>query len=297
MPGPTWHSHRLSASLAIVAPSITSRGWTRLGEHSYARRYRSYDLTVGLVVGTDGLLVVDSRASTEEARELLADLREVSSLPVVGVVNTHQHVDHTLGNAGFEDVPVIGHESLLETLDEHLAGVRGQLRADGADGPRDRAMLESPTRLPDVTFSSAWSTDLGGCLVELMHPGPAHTAGDVVVKVVPDRVAFAGDLVEQSGPPSYGDDAHPLEWGQALDLLVGVCEPDATVVPGHGDAVDRDFVQDQRQTILEVANQIRACSASGMPVEEALRQDWPLDPSLLEQAVRRGYEALDGTPA
>lgn len=280
-----------------MAISITSRGWTRLGEHAFARRYESYDLTVGLVVGTDGLLVVDSRASTAEAGELLDDIREVSELPVAGIVNTHRHFDHTLGNAAFDGVPVIGHESLLDTLDAHLSETRDKIRRSGADDPRHEAMLASATRVPDITFSSAWSTDLGDCLVEVMHPGPAHTGGDIVVKVVSDRVVFTGDLVEESGPPSYGDDCYPLGWGQALDLLVGVCEPDATVVPGHGDAVDRDFVQEQRQTIVDVANQVRSCAASHLPVDEALRQEWPLDPSLLEYAVRRGYEELGGTAA
>lgn len=280
-----------------MAISITSRGWTRLGEHSYARRYDSFDLTVGLVVGNRGLLVIDARASTDEGSALRDHVRELSELPVTGVVNTHQHFDHTLGNAAFDDVPVIGHESLTATLDAHLAETRDEIRRSATHDPRHEAMLASPTRPPDVTFSSAWSTDLGDCLVELMHPGPGHTGGDVVVKVVPDRVAFAGDLVEQSGPPSYGTDCYPLGWGQALDLLVGVCEPDATVVPGHGDAVDRDFVQEQRQTIVDVANQIRSCAASRLPVEEALAQQWPLDAGLLGHAVRRGFEQLGASAA
>ncbi|UYM05746.1 MBL fold metallo-hydrolase [Solicola gregarius] len=243
--------------------ALTSHGWTQLGPHSYARRYEPYDVTIGLIVGSDALLVVDSRASVAEGEELLADVRTLSDKPIRGVVNTHRHVDHTQGNAAFKGVDAIGHE----TLDEVAIGL-----------------------------SSAWSTDLGDCLVEVVHPGAAHTAGDVVVKVVPDRVAYVGDLVEESGPPAYGDDSYPLEWGAALDLVVGLCEPEATVVPGHGDAVDRDFVQEQRQTILDVANQIRAAAAAGMTIEDALAQKWPLEPSLLEHAVRRGYEQL-GVPA
>ena len=269
--------------------SLTRHGWTQLGAHSYARRYESFDLTIGAVVGADAVLVVDSRASVAEAEQLIIDLGSLTDKPVVGVVNTHQHYDHTLGNAAFAGIPVIGHESLNETLADHLAQTR---KAGASDDERAAAMAASPTRLPDVVLSSAWSIDLGDCLVEVVHPGPGHTAGDVVTKVTADKVAYVGDLVEQSGPPAYGDDSYPLEWAAALDLVVGICEPEATIVPGHGDAVDRDFVQTQRQTILDVANQIRSTAAARMSVDEALRQEWPLDPSLLEHAVRRGFEQL-----
>lgn len=286
--GAAWHSPVLSASLAIVAITITSRGWTQLGEHTYARRYEPFDVTIGVVVGAEGLLIVDTRGNAAEGAELRDDIGELSELPIRYVVNTHQHFDHTLGNAAFAGVPLVGHESLTETLPVHLE----QARTASADDPRGEAMRASATRVPDVTFSSAWSADLGGCLVEVAHPGPAHTGGDVVVKVVPDKVAFAGDLVEESGPPSWGDDSYPLNWGDALDLLVGLCEPEATIVPGHGNAVDRDFVQEQRQVILDVADQIRGCAAEGLTVDDALTRDWPFEPARLTQAIRRGYERL-----
>ncbi|MDN5856327.1 MAG: MBL fold metallo-hydrolase, partial [Actinomycetia bacterium] len=244
----------------------------------------------------ESLLVIDSRGSVAEAEQLLADVRALSDKPIRGVVNTHQHFDHTLGNAAFADVPVIGHESLTEMLGAHLDATRADVGVSGDDSETDRAMIASPTRLPDVTFSSAWSTDLGDCLVEVVHPGRAHTAGDVVVKVTPDRVTYVGDLVEESGPPSYGTDSYPLEWGDALDFVVGVCEPESTIVPGHGDAVDRDFLQEQRKSILDVANQIRDAAEAGESIGDAMKREWPFDPAQLEHAVRRGFDQL-GVPA
>ncbi|HLR83853.1 MAG TPA: MBL fold metallo-hydrolase [Nocardioidaceae bacterium] len=275
-----------------MAISLTSHGWTQLGTHSYARRYEPFDITIGVVVGDDAVLVIDSRASVAEGEQLRADVGTLSDKPIRGVVNTHQHFDHTLGNAAFPDIAVIGHESLTETLGAHLDEIRADARSSGADSPADRALISSPTRVPDVTLSSVWSADLGDCLVEVVHPGRAHTAGDVVVKVTPDRVTYVGDLTEQSGPPSYGTDSYPLEWADALDFVVGVCEPESTIVPGHGDAVDRDFLQEQRKTILDVANQIRDAASAGESVDEALQREWPLDPQVLTFAIRRGFEQL-----
>lgn len=44
--------------------------WAEVGERVYVRRHDSWDLNVGLIVGDDGCLVVDTRASRREGREL-----------------------------------------------------------------------------------------------------------------------------------------------------------------------------------------------------------------------------------
>ena len=69
-----------------------------------------------------------------------------------------------------------------------------------------------PDRAADHTFSSVRSIDLGDRVVELVHPGRGHTGGDLVVRVPDADVLLAGDLVEESAPPSYGPDCFPLDW-------------------------------------------------------------------------------------
>ena len=139
--------------------------------------------------------------------------------------------------------------------------------------------------------------DLGDRLVELVHPGRGHTAGDAVVRVGDADVLFAGDLVEESplrnGVPGYGDDCFPMEWPSTLDLVVSMLTPDSVVVPGHGTPVDLDFVQEQRSAIGVVAETIRDLASRGVPVSEALdAAAWPYPKEELRHAVARGYEHL-----
>jgi len=86
----------------------------------------------------------------------------------------------------------------------------------------------------DTTFSSAVALDLGDRLVELVHPGRGHTAGDLVVRVPDADVLAAGDLVEQSDPPFIGGDSWPFEWPTTMDLVLGFLGDSTVVVPGHG---------------------------------------------------------------
>ena len=145
----------------------------------------------------------------------------------------------------------------------------------------------------DVTFSSTRVLALGDRTVELVHPGRGHTGGDLVVRVPDADVLLAGDLVEESGAPGFGDDCYPLEWPSSLDLVLGLTTPATLVVPGHGAPVARDFVADQRAAIGVVADTIRDLAGRGVPVTDALSAAaWPYPAELLADAVRRGYAQL-----
>ena len=138
--------------------------------------------------------------------------------------------------------------------------------------------------------------DLGDRSVELVHPGRGHTAGDLVVRIEDADVLLAGDLVEESGTPAYGDDCFPMEWPTSLDLLLQLVGPSTVVVPGHGTPVDRDFVQEQRASIGVVAETIRDLAGRGVPVDQALdAAPWPYPTERLADAVRRAYDQLPRT--
>jgi glyoxylase-like metal-dependent hydrolase (beta-lactamase superfamily II) len=144
-----------------------------------------------------------------------------------------------------------------------------------------------------VTFSSALVVDLGDRQVELVHPGRGHSDGDLVVRVPDARTLLAGDLVEQSGPPVFGPDSFPMEWPLSLDIVLGLVTSDWVVVPGHGAPVDRDFVEEQRNTLGIVAETVRDLASRGVALEDALQEaEWPYPRAALADAVRRGYEQL-----
>src|SRR5258708_12843600 len=70
------------------------------------------------VVGTNGVLVVDTFTEPDPARDLLAEIRKVTNLPIRFVVNTHYHLDHTGGNAVFADAgaTILAHRNLRPWL-------------------------------------------------------------------------------------------------------------------------------------------------------------------------------------
>jgi glyoxylase-like metal-dependent hydrolase (beta-lactamase superfamily II) len=275
---------------------LTAARFREVADRIWVARYDWFDVNVTLIGGDRGLLAVDTHASARAARAVIEDVRRLGVGEVVGVVNTHEHFDHTFGNAEFRTaygaVPIHAHETAVERTMSAGERVKSRYDADPDDPHRDE-VLDTAIVPADHPFSSAVALDLGNRWVELVHPGRGHTGGDLVVRVPDADVLLAGDLVEESGPPALGDDSYPLEWPLSLDIVLGLTTSSSVVVPGHGAPVDRDFVEEQRNAIGIVAETIRDLATRGVPVGQALEVgEWPYPREELVSAVRRGYEHL-----
>ncbi|WP_027931736.1 MBL fold metallo-hydrolase [Amycolatopsis thermoflava] len=220
--------------------------WLELADGVHARRYEHLDQTLGLVVGAERCLVIDTGCDEVHGAAFAAEIREITALPWV-VVITHAHFDHHFGTAAFLPCPVWAHERCRDALIREGESDRAAWVRRLAGKPEAERLAAARLVLPDHLLTHSVQLDLGGRTVELVHPGVAHTDHDVAVHVPDAGVLFAGDLVEQGAPPSIGPDAYPARWPSALDRLLAL-DP-ATIVPGHGDPVGPDFVAAQRDEL------------------------------------------------
>lgn len=250
--------------------------FTEVADRVWVRRVPSYDVNLVVVGGERGLVVVDTLASSAEARAAIAAIGDLGAGRVVAVVNTHDHFDHVLGNGTFRD---------------HYDGIP-------VHATEEAAARTDPAAPPaETTFASAAVIDLGDRQLELVHLGRGHTAGDLVVRVPDADVLLAGDLVEESAPPALGRDSYPLDWPATLDLALGMTTSRTVVVPGHGKVVDRRFVEDQCDELRTVAETIRDLATRGVPEADALASaEWPYPADALHHAIPRGYAQVPRTP-
>jgi len=281
-------------------PSV-ARGFVEVADRVFVARYPQWDVNVGLVLGRDGAVVIDTRASDVQGRHVLDDLHRLGrDITVSHVVNTHVHFDHTFGNAAFETATVHAHDNVGRTFEADAERIRALFRADPAAAPdlgytaQDAAaVLATVVRGPDRTFGSNATIDLGDRCVTMTYAGRGHTDGDIAV-VVPDTDAvFLGDLVEESAHPSFGGDCWPFDWADTLTSHLYQASERTVVIPGHGRPVDAAFVEAQRDDIAVVAAVIRSRRLDGQSLEEALREPddrlpYPLE--WLDAAIRRGWD-------
>jgi glyoxylase-like metal-dependent hydrolase (beta-lactamase superfamily II) len=241
-------------------------GWQEIGDRVFRRRYRSLDLNVGAVLGGDEVLLVDTRSCQVEAAELRDDLRALTSLPCRQVVNTHAHFDHCFGNAAFRPAAIWGHRRCAEVLRTRGEEQRASAVEWLPEAAERLARLEIVA--PDRLVGERAAVDLGGRRVELAHLGRGHTDNDLVVLVADAGVAFAGDLLEEGGPPQFGD-AFPLEWPGTLQRLAQAGP--TVLVPGHGDVADLAFVRGRREEHLAMAALCRRVLEGDLPTADAIR--------------------------
>ncbi|MBA2560664.1 MAG: MBL fold metallo-hydrolase [Propionibacteriales bacterium] len=283
---------------------VSHQEFVEIADRCFVARYAEWDVSVGVVLGSSGLAVIDTRASARQGRQLHNDVRRFApGCPLRWVINTHEHFDHTFGNVSMTGATIYAHENVSAGLKGSADRVKRLIETDrelDPDHPEITGqvlddVLATGLRAPDVVFASVATIDLGDRLIELMHPGRGHTDGDVVARVPDADVVFGGDLVEQSGPPSFGPDSFPLDWPTSLDLVVGLLTDGSVVVPGHGATVDRQFVQAQRADVSDVSQLIRSLYQQGVALDDALAaggDGWPYPAAHLATAVRRGYTHL-----
>lgn len=242
--------------------------WGEIGDRVFVRRYAFFDQNIVAVLGGDGrALVVDTRTTYAQAREVLDDLRELGSPRVGIVVNTHGHYDHVFGNRLFRPAVIWGHERCAVMIERD--GERQRATTAAALPGLAAELAEVELDPPDRTFAERAPLDLGGRAVELAYLGRGHTDNDIVLRVPDADVLCAGDLLENGATPYFGD-GFPLEWPATAEAILGLVGEGTVVVPGHGAHAGRAFVESQVSGFHQVVTLARRVAAGELDLEEAV---------------------------
>jgi glyoxylase-like metal-dependent hydrolase (beta-lactamase superfamily II) len=262
----------------------------------FVLRYPVLDVSVTLVLGDGAALVVDTLSTEAQAAELATAIRRVTPAPWT-LVNTHHHFDHCFGNAvlaGDTGCPIWAHEEAAAQLRDRAGKLQQEWYEQyaGQDLELAEGLATARVLAPNRTVHLESTVDVGGRPVVLRHFGRGHTAGDLVAHVPDADLLVGGDLIEESGPPHFGD-AYPVEWPETVAALLPLLTAQTRVVPGHGAVVDRDFVQEQHRQLAALAWLIREGHADGAAPQK-LAAASPFDADTSRTAIRRGYAELDG---
>jgi glyoxylase-like metal-dependent hydrolase (beta-lactamase superfamily II) len=227
--------------------------WERLTASVYRCRLPFLDVTVGLVQGSAGVLLVDAGTTIVEAVAIDADVAALTQCAVTHIVLTHKHFDHVLASSAFPGAAVYCAPEVAAYVRDGREQLRDDAVCHGADAVEvDRAI--AALRPPDHAVHDA-VIDLGERIVSISHPGRGHTTADLIVSIpqvasgvsgAGRSVVFCGDLVEEAGDPVIDADSDVTAWPATLDRILEVGGQDALYVPGHGAVVDSGFVRRQR---------------------------------------------------
>lgn len=250
---------------------------------------------IGFIIGTRCIAIVDTGGSMRIGRALRESVRRRSKLPVCYVINTHDHVDHVLGNTAFKnDRPVfVGHSALAAALKRDRAFFVERYAAD-FDAPATAEAVIGPDKTVDTTLD----LDLGGRHLTLRAWPKAHTDCDLTVQDDRSHALWTGDLVFRERIPAL--DGSIVGWLADIDQLAH--SDAAIIVPGHG-AVTKDIaaaLAPERQYLEAVRDGVRKALADGRSIEQAAaevaaseRPRWQLWDTAHAHNVSRAYQELE----
>jgi glyoxylase-like metal-dependent hydrolase (beta-lactamase superfamily II) len=208
--------------------------FTRLGEGLYAYTAEG-DPNTGVIIGDDGVMIIDAQATPAMAQDVIAKVRSVTDKPIRYVLLSHYHAVRVLGASAYPDAQgaIIASDEtrklIVERGEQDMASEIGRF-------PRLFRGKESIPGLtwPTLTFTGEISVWLGKREVRISQPGRGHTAGDTIAYVPDANVMFSGDLVEFKSA-CYCGDAHYQDWPETIRKLKAY-DPVA-LVPGRGNAL------------------------------------------------------------
>jgi len=221
----------------------------------------------GLILGPESAVAVDALFTPAMTHAFQEQIRRATTRPVRQLINTHHHVDHTLGNEHFgPDVDIIAHIRCREQI-ERIGVPRERLHAVAPYFSPEIAA--SQTRPPNLAFADRMTLFLGERRIELMHLGTAHTVDDLLVYLPAEKLLFAGDVAFHYVTP-LAFEGHISGWIRVADAIEGMDVE--TIVPGHGPVGDKSDLREMRDYLALVRREARRAFNEGAPVEEAVRR-------------------------
>ncbi len=221
----------------------------------------------GFIVGERGVLVIDAHINGAMARQIQDAVKRVTAKPILYLVNTKYHGDHTFGNYAFPATTAIVAHRLTAQRMRNFEHEKGLILRTVDNDPS--ILADVRLRLPDVTFNDRMTFDLGGRVVELHHFGYGNTPGDTVVYVPDAKVAWTGNLVVGKGfiPPIFEGGARDYlttiaRFAKTLDVR--------TIIPGHGIPATGAILARYLGYLGELVVAVRSAAQAGWTVEETV---------------------------
>jgi glyoxylase-like metal-dependent hydrolase (beta-lactamase superfamily II) len=239
---------------------------------------------IAIVVGNRATLIVDTGLGPANG----ATIARVAVKLAPGdqklfLTTTHFHPEHAAGEAGFPRGTILIRNS-VQQQEMELHG-KEMVEMFASRSPQQKELLANATlRTPDITFDTEAKVDLGGVSARLLWFGGAHTKGDELTFVEPDRTLVSGDVVQNNVVPNiFGDGGTPSSWLAVLDKIAALNA--LHVLPDHSPPGDGSMVAAEKKFIGDLRTSALDLKKKGVTADDAAKQlavefkakypDWP----------------------
>ena len=220
---------------------------------------------IAVSVGEQGVLIVDDMYP-ELVPKIRKAIEAVGGETIDFAVNTHWHFDHAHGNLalGQEGTHIVAHENSVQM--NRVASVVNLVRWKIAQEPYP------VDAQPVIAFDESMRFHYNGGVIDLIHVGPAHTAGDLAVIFRKQNAVHFGDVFNNTGYPFIDADN-----GGEINGMITFCKrileelnDDSIVIPGHGAVVGVDVLKAYISMLETVRDRVQGMIDEGKSLDEVV---------------------------
>ena len=285
---------RISASLLalslLTAAPFYAQNQPMLGEDTVRVSDHVWAImgfpNIGIVVGGTATLVVDTGLGPRNGATVARVAKKLAPNNKLYLTTTHFHPEHAAGEPGFPAGTIL----IRDRVQQDEMNQHGQeiINLFASRNDQQRELLANvKLRPPDEVFDKERTLDLGGGVTaRLLWFGGAHTKGDELTFVEPDRTLISGDVVQNKVVPNiFREGGTPSSWIAVLDQVekLGALH----VLPDHSAIGDGSLVAQETAFIVDLRTQALDLKRQGIDAEDAGKRltaafktkyaDWPIN--------------------
>jgi cyclase len=208
----------------------------------------------GVFVTDAGVVVVDTKL-TGWGQVLLDKIKTVTDKPVIRIINTHTHGDHTGSNSMFPaSVDIVAHENTKANM----------AKMDAFKG--DKAAW-----LPKKTFADKMTLGSGKDRMDLYYFGRGHTNGDAWIVYPALRVMQTGDMFAWKDAPTLdrANGGSGVEYAATIGKALATVKDVDTLIVGHSPLRTPAELKEYQQFMTELVAAAKQAKAAGQTPEQA----------------------------
>jgi glyoxylase-like metal-dependent hydrolase (beta-lactamase superfamily II) len=258
--------------LAFFAISSNAQNQAILGEDTVRVSDHVWAImgfpNIGIVVGRDATLVVDTGLGPRNGATAAKVAKRFAPPNKLYLTTTHFHPEHAGGASGFPAGTILIRDKVQQDeMEKHGAEMIEMFSSRNAQWKELLADAKLPP--PDETFDKERVLDLGGGVkARLLWFGGAHTKGDELTFVEPDKTLISGDVVQNKVVPNiYGDGGTPASWIRVLDQVAKLGA--VHVLPDHSAVGDGSLVAQEKAFITDLRTRALELKRQGVDADEA----------------------------
>jgi glyoxylase-like metal-dependent hydrolase (beta-lactamase superfamily II) len=241
---------------------------------------------IGIAVGANATMVVDTGLGPRNGATAAKVAKKFAPNNKLYLTTTHFHPEHAAGEPGFPPGTILIRDQAQQ--DEMNKHGEEMINLFASRNDQQKELLANvKLRAPDETFDKERTLDLGGGVTaRLLWFGGAHTKGDELTFVEPDKTLISGDVVQNKVVPNiYGEGGTPSSWIAVLDQVekLGALH----VLPDHSAIGNGSLVAQEKAFIVDLQTRALDLKRQGVNADDAGKQltaefktkyaDWPIN--------------------